>query len=243
MKTQTEPVPAQRWWRKSKVNLVVGAHPAIHSVAAQAAAIQVRRLDSFERIRRQGFAFGFYIYLVKPRGVQPEAHRLTLFGDLLITKLFTHLIGHLEALEGVEAPWRRAPPQTICPPDYVIRAIVLDVLAQAVRRHNRIDDGQRVEETAEFAVDVVHLRVALFYIHEDAVPEKVSSRRIVLVALFPGRALARAVLDRRMIDDEVEVRIAQRRFLDVFGVGQVAERARLVRISLVDTDEFHPALA
>src|SRR5437879_2360695 len=143
--------------------LVVGTHPAIHSIAAQAAAIQVRRLDSFERIRRQGFAFGSYIYLVKPRGVQPEDHRLILFGDLLITKLFTHLIGHLEALEGVDAPLRRAPPQTISPPDRVIRAIVLDVLAQAVRRHNRIDDGQRVEETAEFAVDVVHLRVALFY--------------------------------------------------------------------------------
>src|SRR5207245_339112 len=44
--------------------LVVGAHPAIHSVAAHAAAIQVRRLDSFKRIRRQGFALRLYIYLV-----------------------------------------------------------------------------------------------------------------------------------------------------------------------------------
>src|SRR2546429_596815 len=88
------------------------------------------RSDHPGRSRRQGFAFGFYIYLVKPRGVQPEDHRLILFGDLLITKLFTHLIGHLEALEGVDAPLRRAPPQTICSPDRVIRAIVLDVLAQ-----------------------------------------------------------------------------------------------------------------
>src|SRR2546422_1901333 len=164
--------------------LVVGAHPAIHSVAAQAAAIQVRRLDSFKRIRRQGFALRLYIYLVKLRGVEPEDLRLILFGELLVTKLFTHLIGHLEALEGVDAPLRRAPPQAISPPDYVIRAIVLDVLAQAMRRHHRIDHRERVEETAELAVDVVHLWVALFDIHQNVVPEKIAGCWIVLVALF-----------------------------------------------------------
>src|SRR5713226_10547487 len=73
-----------RRWKKAEVSLVVGAHPAMHSVAAQAAAIQVRRLDSFKRIRRQGFAFGLYIYLVKPRGVQPEDLRLILFSELLV---------------------------------------------------------------------------------------------------------------------------------------------------------------
>src|SRR5882762_3171361 len=109
--------------------LVVRTHPAINSVAAQTATIQIRRLESFERIRRQGFAFRLYIYLVKPRGVEPEDLRLILFGELLVTKLFTHLIGHLEAFEGINPPLRRTPPQAICSPDYVIRAIVLDVLA------------------------------------------------------------------------------------------------------------------
>src|SRR5713226_10223210 len=162
--------------KRTEVNLVVGAHPAIHSVAAHAAAIQVRRLDSFKRIRRQGFALRLYIYLVKLRGVQPEDLRLIHFGELLVTKLFTHLVGHLEAFEGVDPPLRRAPPQTISPPDYVIRAIVLDVLPQAVRRHHRIDHRERVEETAELTVDVVHLWVALFDIHQNAVPEKIAGR-------------------------------------------------------------------
>src|SRR5260370_23301761 len=138
MRTQTKPAPTRRWKGKPQVNLVVGAHPTIYSVAAQAAAIQVRRLDSFKRIRRQGFAFGLYIYLVEPRGVQPEDLRLIHFGELLVTKLFTHLVGHLEAFEGVNPPLRRAPPQAISPPDRVIRAIVLDVLAPAIRRHHRI---------------------------------------------------------------------------------------------------------
>src|SRR5258706_4075244 len=123
--------------------LVFSTHPAIHSVAALAAAIQISRLESFKRVRRQGFALRLYIYLVKPRRVQPEDLRLILFGKLLVAKLLAHLVRHLAPFEGIDAPLRRAPPQAISHPDYVVRAVILEVFAQTVRRHHRIADGQR----------------------------------------------------------------------------------------------------
>src|ERR1700682_4008090 len=109
------------------MDLVVSSPPAINSVAALPAAIQIRCFESFQRVRRQGFALRLYIDLVKPRGVQPEDLRLILFGELLVTKLFTHLVGHLESFEGVNPPLWRSPPQAICSPDYVVRAVILDV--------------------------------------------------------------------------------------------------------------------
>src|SRR5215471_13966178 len=46
-----------------------------------------------------------------------------------------------------------------------------------------------------------------------------------------------------MVDDEIEVGVAQRGLLDVLGVGQMAERSRLVGIAFVYADQLEAALA
>ena len=45
------------------------------------------------------------------------------------------------------------------------------------------------------------------------------------------------------INDEIEIGILERRLLHVLGIGQMPQRARLVRVSLVYADQLHPTLA
>src|SRR6266705_4338538 len=107
--------------------LVVGSHPAVGRIAALPAAIYVSNLHLLERIRGQRFSFGCDINLVELGGVQPEDLRLVFLGDLLVAELLAHLVTDLEALERVDSPLRRSPPQTVRAPDHVVGAVVLDV--------------------------------------------------------------------------------------------------------------------
>ena len=94
-------------------------------------------------------------------------------------------------LESVNAPLRRSPPETVSPPDDVVRTVRFDVLAHPVHAHFGMHDGERIEEASDLAIDVVHLRIALLDVHQHAVPLKIASRRIVLVVLKPVRLAAR----------------------------------------------------
>ena len=93
-------------------------------------------------------------------------------------------------------------------------------------------DCQRGEGAADLAVDVVQARIASLDVHQDLVPGEVSRARVE-EARLRERRLGRAVLEGRVVDDEGEVRVLQRRPLDVPGIGQVAEAARLGREALV----------
>ena len=78
--------------------------------------------------------------------------------------------------------------------------------------------------------------------HQHVVPGEIARSRVVIVRLLPV-CFVGAVLNRRVINDEVEVGIAQRRLLDVFRIGQMAERARLIRVAFVHADGPQAELA
>src|SRR5205807_2145825 len=142
-----------------------------------------------------------------------------------IAELLAELVTDLESLEGVYGPLRRAPPQTICSPDYMVSAVGLDVLAHAMHGHGRIGNGQDIKEAANLRIDVVDLRIALLDVHKDVVPGKVASLGIHGGGIF---RLVGPMLDGRVINDEVEIGVVERRLLHVFGVGQMAKNAGLI---------------
>src|SRR5215471_14945512 len=90
---------------------VVGPDPAISPVAALAAAVHISRLQARQRVGRQGVALRLHVEAVDARRIQAEDLGLVLFGDLLVAELLADLIGDLEALERVDHPLRRSPPQ------------------------------------------------------------------------------------------------------------------------------------
>src|SRR5215510_1371090 len=119
--------------------LIVGADPAVHSITSLATIIQIRCLDPFKRVSWQGLSFGFYINLVKLRGIQSKDLGLVFFSQLLVTKLLAHVVWHLETFEGIDTPLRRTPPQAVSTPHDTIGPVVLYILAQTVCGHHWID--------------------------------------------------------------------------------------------------------
>jgi hypothetical protein len=79
---------------------------------------------------------------------------------------------------------RRSQLQTVCTPDNVICPVTLQVFAPPAHGHCRINDGQDVEEAAQFKIDVVHLRIAPLDVHQHVAPLEIAGRRIELVLLF-----------------------------------------------------------
>src|SRR5258708_20422927 len=116
--------------------LIVGAHPAERLVRTLAAVIEIRGFQARERVGRQRVAFGFDVDIVNLRRIKPEDLLFIFLGDLLIPDLLTHLVRDLEALEGVDHPLRRAPPEAVRSPDHVIHPIRLHVLAHPVHCHH-----------------------------------------------------------------------------------------------------------
>ena len=100
--------------------------------------------------------------------------------------------------------------------------------------------ARRPKSRADLGIDVVHLGIAPLDLHQHVVPGEVAGRRIVDSRRFELR-LARAVLEGRVVDDEREVGIVERGLLHVRGVGQVAQRARLGCVALVDAEYLHAA--
>src|SRR4029450_10925010 len=93
-------------------------------------------------------------------------------------ELRAELVRDLEALEGVDHPLRRTPPEAVRAPEDVVHAVVLDVLPDQVLGHDRVLNRKTAEGRADLALDVLHPRVALFELHERVVPGEVARRRV-----------------------------------------------------------------
>src|SRR5438105_15920860 len=95
-------------------------NPAISRILALPALIQVRRLELAQGICRQPVAFRLDIHAVEPSRIETEDLRLIFLGQLGVAERRTQLIGDLEALERIDHPLGRTPPQTIRPPDHMV---------------------------------------------------------------------------------------------------------------------------
>src|SRR5436309_9041810 len=197
--------------------LIVGAHPAERLIRALAAIIEIGGFQARECVGGQWVALGLAVDVLDSGPVQPEDLQFGFLADLLVAKLLAQLVRDLEALECVDHPLRRTPPEAVRSPDHVIHAIRLDVLPHAVHGHDRIGDDQRSEKAADLWINVIHLRIPALDIHQDVVPGEVAGHRVVLVGFLPV-GLVRAVLDRRMVNHPRDVWIIERRLLDVLGI-------------------------
>ena len=124
----------------------------------------------------------------------------------------------------------------------MIGAVVLDVLTYTVHRHFGIGYDKDVEEAADLAEHVVHLRISLLDIHQNVVPCKIAGRGIVAVRGLPV-GFIRSVLKRRVIDHKVEIGVLKRGLLDVFRIGKVTQRPRLIGVAFVNAHQLEAALA
>ena len=68
-------------------------------------------------------------------------------------------------------------------------------------------------------------------------PGKVPRCWIVIICLPPIRFI-RTVLQRRMVNDEIEIRIRQSRLFNILRIRQMTKRPRLIRKSFVSTDQL-----
>src|SRR6478752_2447408 len=96
-----------------KFRLAISPHPAVGGVGPLAALAQIGLLQAAERVFGKGLPTGFDIDAVNLRGVEAENLGFVVFGQLGISELVAQLVGDLKALERIDDPLRRAPPEAI----------------------------------------------------------------------------------------------------------------------------------
>src|SRR5215470_19877180 len=97
--------------------LIVRPDPAISRVLTRDPRVLVRLLDLGDDIGLDRVTLRLHVHAVNPRGIQAEDLRFHFLGQLGITELLAELVADLEALEGIDGPLRRSPPQAVGAPD------------------------------------------------------------------------------------------------------------------------------
>ena len=129
--------------------------------------------------------------------------------------LALHVLRNLEPAQRLDLPLRRAGPYRVGPPYDVVGAEALDERAHHRRAQARLGDGALREDLAEIAVDVGHA-VLRGNLREVGHPVDAPG----LIELLHADAVrAAGVAERRVVDDEVELRPVLRGLADVAHVG------------------------
>ena len=84
------------------------------------------------------------------------------------------------------------------------------------------------------------MRIANLDVHQDIVPAEIAGFGVVPFGIFE-LGLTRPVFERRVINDEGQVLVVERRLFDILRICQLPKRARLIRISLVHAESLHAA--
>src|SRR5258708_32570812 len=137
-------------------------------------------------------------------------------GDLRIAMTLDQLIGVLELAERLDLPLRIAPQQRVGAPQLVIRTDNAHEGADHVRALQRPAADGRGERRADFAVQVLALRL-----------EGLQRRQLIVIRPGP------------VIGDEVQIQEVIRRGVEILGVRiacvELAERDALVAADVLDT--------
>ena len=141
---------------------------------------------------------------VEPRAVLTQDLRLDLLGERRIPVPILELVGDVERAERLDLILRRAVEQAVGPPEHVVLTHVLKELSQHVRRLRRVPHDVPPGR-AELRVHVL--------VGADARPSHRGDQAVDADA--PGWAVVGAFggprLVRRVVDDEVRVRVLPRR--------------------------------